>query len=91
MSGPLEAYEASGGSPPLPPYLTAPQVASLLQVSPKTVYRWADTEPTLPVLRVGGTVRFPRERLFRWLQNREQGWRRGQSGATAAARGADAA
>jgi excisionase family DNA binding protein len=59
------------------PYLTAPQVAALLQVDAKTIYRWAASEPTMPVLRVGGTVRFPRERLLKWLSDREQGRRRG--------------
>ena len=57
-------------------YLTAAQVAELLQVSEKTVYRWANTDSTLPMLKVGGTVRFPRERLLKWLQDREQGWPR---------------
>ncbi len=59
------------------PYLTAAQVAALLQADDKTVYRWAASEPTMPVLRVGGTVRFPRERLLKWLSDREQGRRRG--------------
>lgn len=61
----------------LPPetaeYLTAAQVAGLLQVSEKSVYRWATDDPTLPVLKLGATVRFPRERLARWLRAREQG------------------
>lgn len=54
-------------------YLTADQVAAMLQVSPKSVYRWAKIDPTLPVLKLGGTLRFPRERLLRWLRDREQG------------------
>ena len=54
-------------------YLTASQVAELLQVSEKSVYRWAKEEPTFPVLRIAGTVRFPRERLLRWFRQREQG------------------
>lgn len=74
----LDAFEVSGASPPrlAERYLTPAQVADMLQVSEKTVYRWAATEATMPVLRVGGTVRFPRERLLRWLQDREQGRRR---------------
>ena len=52
-----------------PLYLTIAQVAALLQISERTVYRWASTDPTLPVLRVGGgTLRFPRGRLLRWLE-----------------------
>ena len=55
-----------------PLYLTIAQVAALLQISERTVYRWASTDPTLPVLRVGGgTLRFPRGRLLRWLEEHE--------------------
>jgi len=54
-------------------YLTAEEVAELLRVSPKTVYRLALKDPSLPCLRVGGVVRFPEERLLRWLRDREQG------------------
>ncbi len=54
-------------------YLTAHQVAVLLQVSEKSVYRWAQADPTMPVLRLGGVVRFPKERLLHWLRDREQG------------------
>ena len=56
-----------------PEYLTADQVGTLLQLSAKSIYRLAATDPTLPMLKVGGSVRFPRERLERWLRNREQG------------------
>ena len=54
-------------------YLTPAQVAELLQVSAKSVFRWASEDPSMPTLRVGRTVRFPRERLERWLVAREQG------------------
>jgi len=63
-------------SPREPAYLTVAQVAALLQVSERTLYRWVATEPTLPVLRIAGTLRFPRERLLRWLAEHEQGRRR---------------
>ncbi len=56
-----------------PEYLTVAQVSNLLEVSEKSLYRWAKDDSTMPVLRVGGTVRFPRERLLRWLRDREQG------------------
>ena len=56
-----------------PSYLTAAQVADMLQVHEATVYRWAATDATMPVLKLGGTVRFPRERLLKWLRDREQG------------------
>jgi excisionase family DNA binding protein len=59
--------------PPL--YLTASQVAELLQVSVKSVYRIAAENASMPVLRLahGGSVRFHRERLMRWLDAHEQG------------------
>jgi excisionase family DNA binding protein len=56
-----------------PAYLTPDQVAELLVLSTKSVYRLAKADPTMPMLKLGGTVRFPRERLLRWLQDREQG------------------
>jgi excisionase family DNA binding protein len=56
-----------------PAYLTALEVAELLRVSVKSVYRWVKDDPSLPALRLSGTVRFPRERLERWLRDREQG------------------
>jgi excisionase family DNA binding protein len=57
-------------------YLTADEVAAILRLSPKTIYRLAKSDPTLPMLKLGGAVRFPRERLLRWLAMREQGNRR---------------
>jgi excisionase family DNA binding protein len=56
-----------------PAYLTVEQVAELLAVSAKSVRRWAAADATMPVLRIAGSVRFPRERLERWLRDREQG------------------
>ena len=54
-------------------YLTAADVALMLRVSEKSIYRWAIQDPTMPALKVGGTVRFPAERLAKWLRDREQG------------------
>jgi len=54
-------------------YLTLDEVAALLRVSKATIYRLAQADPTLPVLRLPGLMRFPRERLRRWLRDREQG------------------
>lgn len=59
-------------------YLTGEQVAALLQVSAKSVYRWAAADPSMPVLKLQGVVRFPRERLMRWLRDQEQGPARSQ-------------
>lgn len=54
-----------------PLYLKADQVAEMLQLSAKSVFRLAAADPTMPQLRLGGSVRFPRERLLRWLRARE--------------------
>lgn len=57
----------------VPAYLTAAQVAAMLQLSAKSVFRIAAADATMPQLRLGGSVRFPRERLLRWLKAREGG------------------
>jgi excisionase family DNA binding protein len=54
-------------------YLTAAQLAELLQVSTRTVARWASSDPSMPVTRLGGVVRFHRARVERWLRASEQG------------------
>jgi excisionase family DNA binding protein len=54
-----------------PPYLTALQVSELLQVDEKTVLRWSLEDASMPVLRRGRVVRFPRERLVAWLERQE--------------------
>src|SRR5437762_1987168 len=65
----LACDQVESGSPSR--YLTPAQVAELLQVSEKTVSRWALTDPTMPVLRRGRVVRFERERLLAWLARQE--------------------
>ena len=54
-----------------PDYLTAAQVGVMLQLHKKSVFRLARQDATMPQLRVLGSVRFPRERLLRWLRARE--------------------
>ena len=56
---------------PDPAYFTARQVADLLQVDEKTVQRWSLQDASMPVLRRGRVVRFPRERLLVWLERQE--------------------
>jgi len=56
-----------------PLYLRAEDVAELLQVSKSHVFRLAKHDKTMPVLVLGGVVRFPRERLLVWLRTRERG------------------
>jgi excisionase family DNA binding protein len=58
---------------PAPEYFTAEQLGEMLQVDTSTVYRWAQRDPTMPAARIGGTVRFHRERVLHWLRDREQG------------------
>jgi excisionase family DNA binding protein len=58
---------------PVNDYWTAEQLAEMLQVSVKSVFRWATEDASMPVLRIGRTVRFPKARLLRWLAAREQG------------------
>jgi len=59
------------GEPQEPLYLTAEQVADMLQVDAKTVSRWSLEDASMPVLRRGRVVRFPRERLMAWLERQE--------------------
>jgi excisionase family DNA binding protein len=49
-------------------YLTPAEVAEMLKVSVKTVSRWALEDPSMPVTRLGRTVRFEAEALERWLR-----------------------
>ena len=60
-------------------YLTAEQVGELLQVSPRTVQRWALEDASMPALRLGRTVRFPRAELERWFARSTQGSRKGKA------------
>lgn len=61
-----------------PEYLTGQEVAMMLQVSVKTIWRWVKLDPTMPALTFGHTVRFHRIRLLAWLKTREQGAGRGK-------------
>ena len=65
--------QVSPASKALAAYLTPGQVADMLQLSAKSIYRLAKEDATMPMLKLGGAVRFPRERLERWLHQREQG------------------
>jgi excisionase family DNA binding protein len=56
-----------------PVYLSVREVAELFQVAEKTIYSWIKLEPTMPALKLAGTVRFPKARLLAWLKTREQG------------------
>jgi excisionase family DNA binding protein len=60
----------------VPVFLTAKQVAELLQVSEKSVLRWAAADSTMPALRIGRTLRFDRDRLLVWFRSNTQGFGR---------------
>jgi excisionase family DNA binding protein len=59
-----------------PVFLTAKQVAAMLQVSEKSILRWAAADPTMPALRIGRTLRFERDRLLAWFRTNTQGFGR---------------
>ncbi len=55
----VAAQPSGKAAPELPRYLRTAEVAAILQVSPKTVSRWA-TEGKLPFLKtLGGHRRYP--------------------------------
>jgi hypothetical protein len=54
-------------------YLAVPEAAAIPKINAKTLYRWIATDPTLPALKVNGTVRIPKRRFLLWLRRHEQG------------------
>ena len=56
---------------PLPTFLTARQVADMLQEDERTVLRWAQYDASMPATRLGRVVRFEREPLLRWLARKQ--------------------
>jgi len=58
-----------------PIYDTAEDIGKIIKLSSKTIYRMAAQDPSFPSLRIGGSVRFPRDRVLRWIRDREQGRR----------------
>jgi len=74
-TAPLEPAKSAA----TPQYLTAEQVGELLQVSPRTVQRWALEDASMPATRLGRTVRFPRAELERWIERSTQGSRKSRA------------
>jgi excisionase family DNA binding protein len=61
----VAARSSGKAAPELPPYLRTTEVAAILQVSPKTVTRWAK-EGKLPFLKtLGGHRRYPAAEIRR--------------------------
>jgi excisionase family DNA binding protein len=73
MTRPARLAPAPDGQAEAARYVTPEELAGWLRCSLKTVYRLAEADPTVPVLRLGRLIRFPRERLEAWLRSREQG------------------
>ncbi len=69
MTGILRKPEA--GTADLPTLLTADEVATWLKLKPKTVYLMA-AKKRLPCVRFGGSLRFDRDVLLRWLAARRE-------------------
>jgi excisionase family DNA binding protein len=63
----------SGATEKEPDYWVAEELAAKVRLSQKSIYRIMKDDPTFPYVRVGGSVRFPRERVLRWLAKRTQG------------------
>jgi excisionase family DNA binding protein len=55
-------------------YLTPREVAKMLSLRMKSLYRLVKSDPSMPVTRLAtGTLRFRRDALERWLRDQEQG------------------
>lgn len=55
-------------------YLTPHEVAEMLSLSVKSLYRLVKSDASMPVTRLAtGTLRFRRDALERWLRDQEQG------------------
>ncbi len=50
--------------------MTLREVATLVQVPPKTIYRWRSLGQGPPGLRIGRHVRFRREDVEAWIETR---------------------
>jgi excisionase family DNA binding protein len=59
-------------------YLSPSQLADLLGVHASTISRWAATDPTMPAIRIHGTVRYRLDQVELWLAGKTQGAPRAQ-------------
>ena len=55
-------------------FLTADETAELLRVSKPTIYRWVHLG-YIPHHKLGGSVRFSRKSIQKWLEMREKSGR----------------
>jgi predicted DNA-binding transcriptional regulator AlpA len=56
-----------------PNYWVPKEFATVVRLSEKSIYRLMKDDPTFPHVRIGGSVRIPRERALRWLAKRTAG------------------
>jgi phage terminase Nu1 subunit (DNA packaging protein) len=66
-----------------PTYLNPSQLADLIGVNRSTISRWAATDPSMPVIRIHGVVRFRLDQVELWLAGQTQGASRAQRRARA--------
>lgn len=64
---------AENGSGAAPDMWKASELGEYLRLSGKSIYRLTKARPPIPHLKVGGTLRFPREATLRWLNARTKG------------------
>jgi nitrogen PTS system EIIA component len=53
----------------MPALITCRQLATVLRLHPRTLWRWA-REGTVPHVRLGGTVRFRQAAILAWYEAR---------------------
>ena len=63
--------QESDGIAEAPEYMTVQQVATLLQLKPKTVYDLA-RKGAIPSVKIGGSRRFPRRQLIEALDEQTE-------------------
>lgn len=51
--------------------MTAEQVAEYLQLDIKTIRNW-NSENKIPYVKLGGSVRYPKERINNWIKSKEK-------------------
>jgi hypothetical protein len=78
-----DAGHRAGRPDPGPTYLSPSQLADLIGVNRSTISRWAATDPSMPVIRIHGVVRFRLDQVELWLAGQTQGARRAQGRARA--------
>jgi predicted DNA-binding transcriptional regulator AlpA len=53
--------------------LTEREVADMLRLSRQTLSRWRSCDQGPPFVQIGGTIRYSRESLERWIQDNTAG------------------